>query len=78
MDPLSQLVPAPNSSAAAGEFTCKAGRAWCTWNGLHGGALMGMLINGMEQMTGKPAVAAEEGRRHLTAWLESMPNVPAQ
>ena len=28
--------------------------------------------------SGKPAVAAEEGRRHLTAWLESMPNVPAQ
>jgi len=27
---------------------------------------------------GKPAAAADEGRRHLTNWLESMPNVPAK
>jgi acyl-CoA thioesterase-2 len=57
-NPLSQLLPVPIATAEVGQFTCQALRPWCTWNGLHGGALMGMLINGMEQLTGKPAVSA--------------------
>ena len=58
MNPLSHLLPVPKATAEAGEFTCKALRPWCTWNGLHGGALMGMSINSMEQLTGRPAVSA--------------------
>lgn len=58
MNPLSLLSPEPRAPAGAGEFTCKAERPWCTWNGLHGGALMGMLIGALEQMAGKPVVSA--------------------
>ena len=58
MNPLSLLSPVPRSSADTGEFTCKAERPWCTWNGLHGGALMGMLISSLEQLAGKPLVSA--------------------
>ena len=58
MNPLSLLSPMPLSSAESGEFSCKAERPWCTWNGLHGGALMGMLISSLEQLAGKPLVSA--------------------
>jgi acyl-CoA thioesterase len=56
-DAVEQLSPPP-LAGEPGAFRFSAQRAWCTWNGLHGGALMGALIGSMEQTTGMPAASA--------------------
>lgn len=58
MDPLSLLTPNAADATGAAAYSFRAARPWCTWNGLHGGALMGALISSMEQASGKQAVAA--------------------
>jgi acyl-CoA thioesterase len=57
LDPLSKLLPSP-LAGEAGHFAYAARRPWCTWNGMHGGSLMGTLISAMEQLAGKPMIAA--------------------